>query len=70
MPEIAGNAACLVDPFNIENIQNGFKTIIFNNTYRNNLIKNGLLNIKRFDRNFISQQYVNLYKNVYKKKYE
>jgi glycosyltransferase involved in cell wall biosynthesis len=68
MPEIAGNAACLVDPFNIENIQNGFKAIIFNDSYRNNLIENGSLNIKRFDRYSISQQYVNLYKNILNKK--
>jgi hypothetical protein len=44
MPEIAGNAACLVDPLNIENIQNGFKSIIFDDSYRNILINNGLQN--------------------------
>ncbi len=70
MPEIAGNASCFVDPFNIESIQNGFKSIIFDDSYRNSLINNGLQNVKRFDPYIISQQYLNLYKKISIKSYD
>lgn len=66
MPEIAGHAAHLVDPYDIVSIHAGFKKLIADEFYRNQLIKNGFENIKRFDQNVIADQYFELYRNVRK----
>lgn len=64
MPEIASNAACIVDPFDIKEIRRGLDEIIQNDVYRNELIENGLNNIKRFELEHIANQYLDLYKKV------
>lgn len=66
MPEIAGNAAKLVDAWNIQDIRNGFVEIITNNDYRNSLIENGFKNTKRFTPKKITMQFEELYKSVLK----
>jgi glycosyltransferase involved in cell wall biosynthesis len=65
MPEIAGNAACLVDPFNIEEIKTGLLKIIEDEQYRNQLIVNGRSNKLRFDPYNIAGQYYTLYKEMW-----
>jgi len=64
MPEVAGNGACLVDPYNIDSIRNALIKIIKDDDYRNNLISNGLKNVERFRLEYIVNQYVELYKDV------
>ena len=66
MPEIAGNGACIVNPYNINNIYNGFLKMINDDNYRNNIIIEGFQNIKKFDPFIISQQYIDLYKKIIK----
>jgi glycosyltransferase involved in cell wall biosynthesis len=61
MPEVAGNAAHLVDPFSIAEIHDGFVKIINDQTYRDKLIENGLENCKRFSIETISDQFRSLY---------
>ena len=62
MPEVAANSACLVDPFDSISIRNGLIKVINDDFYRDLLIKNGIVNAKRFDKNIISNQYLKLYK--------
>ena len=64
MPEIANNAACLVDPFSIDSIKEGVLKICNNQIYRQNLIENGIINVKKFDKNKIHNQYLTLYKKL------
>ena len=64
MPEIAGNAACLVDPYNVEEIRTNIAKLIENKTYRESLIENGRINKLRFDGNRIALQYYDLYKSM------
>lgn len=64
MPEIAGNAACLVDPFNIESIRQGIKKVIENDVYREGLVEEGRKNKLRFEAVTIASQYAQLYKEV------
>jgi len=64
MPEIAGNAACLVDPYDIKSISNGILRIINDDNYRESLIQNGLENCKRFDPQKIADEYLRLYKQI------
>ncbi len=64
MPEIAGDAACLVNPFDVEDIRKGFFKVIEDDEYRAQLITNGFENAKRFDQQEIANQYFDLYRKV------
>ncbi|SRR5260221_7725637 len=48
MPEIAGNAAILVNPRDIMDISKRMEQLCTNNDLRNELVKKGIENIKRF----------------------
>lgn len=61
MPEVAGDSALLVDPYNIEEIRNGIKKIIDDDAFRNELITKGFKNAKRFTLNKIALDYLKLY---------
>jgi glycosyltransferase involved in cell wall biosynthesis len=64
MPEVADNAACLVNPFSVEDIRAGILKIINDDIYRENLIKNGRINKNRFNADTIAQAYYDVYKGV------
>ena len=66
MPEVAGGAAHLVDPYSIEEIKNGVLQIIEDATYRDTLIEKGRNNAVRFSVETISKQYAELYRNILK----
>lgn len=48
LPEVAGDAALLVDPYSIEEIAESMRVIIENESLRNELIKKGYEQIKNF----------------------
>jgi len=64
MPEIAGNAACLVDPFNVLEIRGGVLRVINDKSYRKKLIDNGFINVTRFNASVIAEQYKQLYHEI------
>ena len=64
MPEVAGNAACLVDPFDCASIRSGIRRVIKDVDYRSKLIANGRVNAERFDANNIAEQYLAIYKEM------
>jgi len=64
MPEVAGDAACLVDPFDVQNIRNGILRVLENKEYRDNLIRNGYANAERFKVDKISAEYCRLYETI------
>jgi len=64
MPEIAGDAAHLVDPMDISAIREGFLKVIDDAGYRNQLIENGFQNVKRFDKKRIGDEYFSLYRRM------
>ena len=64
MPEVAENAACLVDPYSVNSIREGFEKVISNDFYRDNLISNGRANKIRFDANKIAFLYLDVYKQL------
>lgn len=65
MLEVAGNAALLVDPFDVNSIKNGITSIIKEESLRQTLISNGLENIKRYNPQKVSDAYLALYKLVF-----
>jgi glycosyltransferase involved in cell wall biosynthesis len=64
MPEIAGSAACLVDPLDIVSIRSGINRVIADDAYREQLIEAGKRNRERFTVKNIASQYFELYKEV------
>lgn len=64
MPEVAGNGACLVDPFDVQSIRAGFLRVIQDAGYREQLISAGRANRQRFDANLIAQQFLEVYQLV------
>jgi len=64
MPEVAGGAAYLVDPYEIEDIRNGILKIIGDDLLREDLINKGKLNKLRFDADKIANMYFDLYKEI------
>lgn len=65
MPEVAGDAACIVDPFQVDDIRSGFLKVIQDKEYRESLVKNGFLNAKRFSAELIASQYQRIYNEIY-----
>lgn len=64
MPEVAGKAACLIDPYDTKAIEEGLKKIIFDEKYRNGLVEKGKENVKRFNNNVITASYLALYRAI------
>jgi len=64
MPEVAGDAAVMVDPSVASDIRKGLEKIIYDDPFRRGLIERGFENIKRFDPEVIAEQYLNLYQKV------
>lgn len=64
MPEVAGDAALLIDPYNVSGIRNGILKIINDDAYRNELRDKGFKNKNRFELNSIAKEYFNLYNEL------
>ena len=64
MPEVAGDAAHLVDPFDVDSIRRGILRVINDDEYRDSLIAKGVENCKRFDVRTIAGQYTEIYKSL------
>lgn len=64
MPEVAGDAACLVAPLDVGAIRAGIRKVIDDDHYREDLIRRGFENVKRFDPDQIAQKYLALYNRV------
>lgn len=67
MSEVAGGAACLVDPADVASIRSGLDRVIRDASYRAELIERGFENVHRFRQDRIAQQYLDLYAEVYAK---
>lgn len=64
MPDVAGNAACLVNPYEIDSIREGVLRVIKDDRYRESLVINGLSNVLRFSPTVIAGQYFKLYEEM------
>lgn len=64
IPETAGNAACLVDPLCLDNIEQGLSKIVFDSEYRQKLVKSGYNQVKKFSWTRSAAEYIRLYREV------
>lgn len=64
MPEVALDAACLVDPFDVASLRAGICRVIEDAAYRDHLVTAGFENVKRFNIETIAGEYAKLYRRV------
>ena len=64
MPEITGNAALLVDPYNAEEIGETIGRLMQNEMTRHALRANGLENVKRFSWNKTAHKMLDIYNRI------
>lgn len=64
MKEVAGEGACLVDPYDIQSIRTGVERVIGDQSYRETIVQKGLENVKQFEPSAIADRYSQLYEAV------
>ena len=64
MPEVAGGAACLVDPFDVAAIREAILRVWKNAAYRESLIRAGFENVKRFSPKAMAKTYAAIYREM------
>jgi glycosyltransferase involved in cell wall biosynthesis len=64
MPEVAGDGACLVDPFDVQSIRAGILKVIGDERYRTTLIAKGRENVKRYSLAAVAEAYARLYEGM------
>jgi glycosyltransferase involved in cell wall biosynthesis len=64
MPEVAGPAACFVDPFEINSIRAGILHVLSDPSYRRHLVASGFENVKRFAPADIASHYADAYEEI------
>lgn len=64
MPEVGGDAACYVDPFDTTCIRSAVEKILEDSKYRDQLIENGFRNVERFRAENVATKYADLYRRV------
>jgi glycosyltransferase involved in cell wall biosynthesis len=64
MPEVAGDAALIVDPFDVHSIRAGVKRLCADPEYCQQLVRAGLVNVERFRISKAARQYVELYRRI------
>lgn len=67
MPEVGGDAVLYIDPYDKDDIYQKVKTLIYDDSLRNELIKKGRLQLTKFSWEIISKQIVNCYSSIKKK---
>lgn len=66
MKEVAGNAALLVDPYDISSVKNAITNVISDEALVNRLVEEGLKNSRMYSSKAVSQRYIELYKTILK----
>ena len=64
MPEVARDAACIVDPYDVDEIRAGIDRIISDDRYREVLVERGRENAKRFEPDEIARKYLDIYRRI------
>lgn len=64
MPEVAGDGALLVDPYDVDAIRNGLRRLIEDDGLREALVSRGLRNASRYGAEQIAARYAELYQQM------
>jgi len=66
MPEVAGEGALLVNPYDVESIRSAFEELIHDAYLQRKLVAAGLSNLKRFESKEIARAYSRVYEAIAK----
>jgi glycosyltransferase involved in cell wall biosynthesis len=61
---VAGNGACLVDPYDANSIRMGLDKVMKDVVYRDNLVQKGFQNVKQYSPEKISGMYLEQYRKI------
>jgi glycosyltransferase involved in cell wall biosynthesis len=64
MPEIAGQAACIIDPFKPEEITAALYRLTSDTSYRSNLIKSGFTRAQEFSWRIMAENVLDVYREI------
>lgn len=64
LPEVAGNAVLYVDPYSAEEIAKGMEKIALDESFRQDLIKKGFENVKRFSWGKAAERLLNVFHSL------
>ncbi len=62
--DVAGDAACFVDPFDVAAIRAGVQRVLADAAYRDELVERGTRNVERFRADVVAAQYAAIYDEV------
>ncbi|HEY6900389.1 MAG TPA: glycosyltransferase family 1 protein [Puia sp.] len=68
MKDVAGEGACLIDPYDSDNIRDAVVKVTRNRVYREDLVKKGFENVKRFSPGRIASLYESCYNELLESK--
>lgn len=66
VPEVAGDAAYLVDPFNVQALANAMSNLVADSNLRSQLIEKGFERIKKFSWHKTAQETIQVYESLLK----
>jgi glycosyltransferase involved in cell wall biosynthesis len=69
MPEVGGQGAYYVDPYDVISIREAVDNIVQSRDLRDQLINQGFENVRKYQASIIAEQYAELYRKVYEKRY-
>lgn len=64
IPEVTGQAACLIDPLSVDEIAQGLGRLVFDSNFRQHLSESGYEQVKRFSWRKAAAAYIDLYREV------
>ncbi|HVE63924.1 MAG TPA: glycosyltransferase [Mycobacteriales bacterium] len=64
MSDVAGGAACLVDPLDVDSIRAGVQRVLADHVYREQLVRGGLDNVARYQPPAVAAAYAAIYDEV------
>lgn len=65
MREVAGNGACLCDPYSVESIRSVYCNVLKDKIYRDDIISKGLKNVMQYRSEIVARKYFDLYNRLY-----
>ena len=70
MAEISGDAALLINPYNVDEMADAMYKVLTDENLRKDLIKRGLSRAKEFSWEKTARQTLDVYKEIYEKRWE
>ena len=64
MKEVAGGAACLVDPSSVPSIRAGLVRLLQDEAYRHALVNKGFQNVQQYHPGAVAERYLALYQRL------